>query len=255
MRWPTVRAATEVVPGLYRLLGTLLGVNAYVWHPNAAGGSPDEPVLFDCGWPWLGPHLTTGLVEAGCRPQDIRSIAITHHDLDHTGRLASLQAVSGADVYAHEMEAPRIGQDVWRQLPCQEQRYHPVGNVASVLELRWPCQPSKVTRVICDGDQIPGGWLAVHTPGHTPGHTSYFNPALQVLIAGDALGPTVGRGMRVPHDVYSEDPAQAVQSICKLAELEPKILCFGHGPVLRDAAPDLRRFADALQRRQPRHRS
>jgi len=86
----------------------------------------------------------------------------------------------------------------------------------------------------------------VHTPGHTPGHTAYFHLRHRVLIAGDALGHN-GRGwLRFPMRIYTEDLAAAARSIRKLAGLEPEVICFGHGPVLRDAAGVLRKFAEAL---------
>jgi glyoxylase-like metal-dependent hydrolase (beta-lactamase superfamily II) len=38
-------------------------------------------------------------------------------------------------------------------------------------------------------------------------------------------------------------PARNRDSIRRLAALEPDVVAFGHGPVLRDAAPVLVRFA------------
>ena len=177
----------EVVPGLYRL-ADVRSVNAYVWHPRPEQRAGAEPILFDCGWPWSGRALVSSLAALSCRPTEIKKIAITHADLDHAGRLASLQAVSGAEVIAHPAEAERLTHDTWRALPGNRGAVNLVAGVAGMLSARWPPHPVRATRLVQDGDEIGGGWIAVASPGHTPGHTSYFHPGLRTLIAGDALG-------------------------------------------------------------------
>jgi glyoxylase-like metal-dependent hydrolase (beta-lactamase superfamily II) len=87
---------------------------------------------------------------------------------------------------------------------------------------------------------------AVHTPGHTPGHTSYFQRAQRILIAGDALGYWGGE-LRFPMPIYCENRLLAMDSIGKLAVLEPEIICFGHRGVLYGAATRLREFAWSLE--------
>ncbi len=176
----------------------------------------------------------------------MRAIAITHDDVDHTGRLASLQAVSAAEVIAHELEAPRLARDRWREPPGTTMAFRLIGGVLERFYRRFQHSPVRVSRPVRDGDALPGGWIVVHTPGHTPGHTAYYHPGLHTLIAGDALRSTPGGQLRFPMRIYTEDSAAAAQSIRKLAELEPQVICFGHGPVLRDAAAPLREFAEVL---------
>lgn len=235
----------EIVPGLWRLPG-VQGVNVYVWHPRPDQRGDGEPLLFDCGWPWSGRGLVAGLVALGCRPEEVGSIAITHDDVDHVGRLAALQAVSGARVIAHRLEAARLARDRWREPPGLPGPLNLVAAAADRLYASLPRHPVWVDRVVEDGDELPGGWIVVHTPGHTPGHTAYFHPLGRVLIAGDALGHGGGGRLRFPMRIYTEDQVATAHSIRRLAELEPDVICFGHGPVLRDAAEVLKRFAGAL---------
>ena len=108
--------------------------------------------------------------------------AITHDDLDHTGRLASLKAVSRAEIVAHLMEAPRLASDRWRDPPEGNRASRSVGAFAARLQGPWPHHPVSVSHKVADGQAVSDDWIAVHTPGHTPGHTSYFNPTLRVLI-------------------------------------------------------------------------
>ena len=77
-------------------------------------------------------------------------------------------------------------------------------------------------------------------------YESYFHREIRVLIAGDALGSWGHGRLRLPMAIYTEDAARAACSIRKLTALEPEIICFGHGPVMRDAAEPLRQSAAAL---------
>ncbi len=234
----------EIAPRLYRLAG-LLGVNAYLWRPDD-GADAEGPILFDCGYPWSGRELAAGLEGLGCRPAHIRAIAVTHADFDHIGRLAPLAAAAGAEVLAHEQEAPRITASTWRRLPGSGRSLDPLVLAAPFFYRQWPPRPVRVTRPLRDGEEIGGGWVAVHTPGHTPGHTAYFRPASRTLIAGDALG-SVRRGqVRLPKRVYADDWSAALASVHKLAALEPEIICFGHGPELYGAAEMLHRLTERL---------
>src|SRR5512143_1713981 len=106
----------QIIPGLYRLPG-VDWVNVYLWNPQRGARQDGAPMLFDCGWPWSGRGLSAGLVALGVRPEELRTIAITHDDFDHVGRLGMLYAVSGAAVVAHQMEARRLARDTWRDLP------------------------------------------------------------------------------------------------------------------------------------------
>ncbi len=236
----------EVIPGLYRL-ADIRSVNAYLWRPRSEQRAEAEPILFDCGWPWSGRALVSSLAALSCRPAEIRKIAITHADLDHAGRLASLQAVSGAEVLAHPAEAERLTHDAWRALPGNRGAVNPVAGITGVLSARWPPHPVRAARLVQDGDAIGGGWIAVATPGHTPGHTSYFHPGQRTLIAGDALGSIRQGRMRAPQPMFTENNAGAARSVCRLAELEPEVICFGHGPELYGAAEPLRKLAERLR--------
>ncbi len=237
----------EIAPGLYRL-PSLRGVNAYFWRPGDDTRTDVGPILFDCGHPWSGREINASLSALDCRPAEIRTIAITHADFDHVGRLAALSAVSHAEIVAHAAEAPLLKSDRWRALPGGVRSLDPLILAAVLLYRLWPPQPTTVTRPVQDGEEIGGGWIAVHTPGHTPGHTAYFHPQARTLIAGDALGSVRNGCVRLPKRIYADDWDAAMASVRKLAALEPALICFGHGAVLHDAAVMLDRLADTLAR-------
>jgi glyoxylase-like metal-dependent hydrolase (beta-lactamase superfamily II) len=43
-------------------------------------------------------------------------------------------------------------------------------------------------------------------------------------------------GLHEPPEMFTPDPARNRESMRRLAALEPALVCFGHGPPLRDAA-------------------
>jgi glyoxylase-like metal-dependent hydrolase (beta-lactamase superfamily II) len=233
----------EIVPGLYRVLGNRLdGVNAYLWLSPSDDGS----VLFDCGWPWSGKALATGLRRVRCAPEDLRVIAITHDDVDHSGRLAQLTSVSAAPVFAHSREIPRFERNSWRAVPGRAGPVDVIGIAAWAIYGRYPHVPIHGVQPLAEGDELPGGWVTLHTPGHTPGHASYYQPKYRVLIAGDSVGPAPAGQLRAPQAAYCEDGNLARKSIEKLAALDPEIICCGHGPIILDGGAALQLLASTL---------
>jgi glyoxylase-like metal-dependent hydrolase (beta-lactamase superfamily II) len=235
----------EVLPGLYRLTD-VRGVNAYLWMPRPDHSGIGEPILFDCGWPWSGRDVVASLIALGCQLGDVRTLAITHADFDHAGPLAALADKKRTEIVAHELEAPRLATDQWRTLPGAGASLDPMILASRPAYRLWSPHPVQVTRPIQDGAEIGDGWIAVHTPGHTPGHTAFYRPGSHVLIAGDALGSVRNKQVRLPKRIYAEDWAAALRSVRKLADLEPDVICFGHGRELHQASGLLHALAESL---------
>jgi glyoxylase-like metal-dependent hydrolase (beta-lactamase superfamily II) len=86
-------------------------------------------------------------------------------------------------------------------------------------------------------------------PGHSAGHVAYWRESDRTLVLGDVLNNmdivTGRRGLHEPKRFFTPDPARNRESIRRVAALEPALVCFGHGPPLRDAAA-LTRFAAGL---------
>lgn len=108
----------------------------------------------------------------------------------------------------------------------------------------------RVARVLAEGDEI-GGLRVIETPGHTPGHLSFWGEDDRVLILGDVLfhrNPvTFRKGLTEPFEFATYDRASNLDSARKLASLNPKTICFGHGPPLTDGE-EFRRFVEGLPR-------
>jgi glyoxylase-like metal-dependent hydrolase (beta-lactamase superfamily II) len=107
-----------------------------------------------------------------------------------------------------------------------------------------------VSRRLAEGDEV-AGFTVIATPGHTAGHVSYWRAADRMLVVGDVLANmnflTGLPKLREPPWFFTADPAANRDSARKLAALEPALVCFGHGPPLRDTAKFVR-FVEGLAR-------
>lgn len=225
----------EVAKGVH---GIKLGfVNAFVVATD------DGPVLVDAGMPKRAGKIRQGLREAGHDPDALLHVLVTHHHEDHVGSLAALR--EGTTVYVHPSDAPKVTGDEARPGPFTGPLMKPVISVVRRASGMHHVEPTSVDREVSDGDELPGGIRAVHTPGHTAGHLAFLLGELRVLIAGDAAANM--RKLSTPFPYFTEDMAEAKRSIAKLAELDFDVACFGHGTVLRgEANAAFRRFVDDL---------
>ncbi len=94
-----------------------------------------------------------------------------------------------------------------------------------------------------EGDTI-GGFTVLEVPGHSPGHLAFWREADRLLLVGDVVvnrGLWAGRkGLQQPPPLLTLDPAQNRRSAKRLADLQPKTICFAHGEPERSGS----RFVD-----------
>jgi hypothetical protein len=86
-------------------------------------------------------------------------------------------------------------------------------------------------------------WEIVGTPGHTPGHVSLWQPEHRGLIVGDALSDYDVGWVNLALD-GPDAAATALASLHRMADLEPRVIMPGHGPI--PAEPEAA-FAAALR--------
>ena len=106
-----------------------------------------------------------------------------------------------------------------------------------------------IARQLREGDDIGHGFTVLETPGHSAGHVAFWRESDRVLVAGDVFFnlhlATLRPGLRQPPRAFTPDPVRNRESERRLADLEPSLVLFGHGPPLRDPAA-LRAFTAAL---------
>jgi glyoxylase-like metal-dependent hydrolase (beta-lactamase superfamily II) len=209
-------AILEIVPGVFQMSGFPRNyINSYLVGD----------VLIDAGTRWAQRRLFRQL-----RGRTVRLVALTHCHPDHQGVVRVLCDKLGVPLACHEADVAAV-EGRAAMLP---------DNFILRLGVRcWAGSPCPVSRILRDGDEV-GPFRVIHTPGHTPGHVLYFRDADRLAIAGDVLANLhvlTGRArLREPPRFFSADSEQNRRSLRKLVELRPAIVCFGHGPPLRDPA-------------------
>jgi glyoxylase-like metal-dependent hydrolase (beta-lactamase superfamily II) len=231
--------ARTILPGLHLVFFPRASVNAFLIE--SAGGL----VLVDAGiTKGHGSSILRSAGRLGKQPADIRAIAVTHFHSDHIGNLGSLAASTGAEVYAHPLEAEII------RTGAAYPRGKPVDALSKIFGAMFAplvpkrSEPSPVHHEVDDGAEIPmAGLKVIHTPGHTPGHLSFLWPEHGgVLIGGDVMGNSLGM---LQFSVQYQDFDQAKASLRKLAELDFDKAVFGHGRLVKGKAnAALRRFVE-----------
>jgi glyoxylase-like metal-dependent hydrolase (beta-lactamase superfamily II) len=162
----------------------------------------------------------------------------------NTGSAAALAARIGARIVASRIDTPVIAGE--RQPPPPQLADWEQALFDQVTPNVPPAPPARPDRQVDDGDTL--GWehdaRLIAVPGHTPGSVAAWFERDHVLAAGDAVASHEGRPML---GVFNADPATAIQSFRRLAQLEADLACFGHGePVRGEAGVRLAEVASAL---------
>jgi hydroxyacylglutathione hydrolase len=175
------------------------------------------------------------------RGRSVTLHALTHAHPDHQGASHSICTKLGiplwcGDADAHAMETPG---EIMARMP----RHWLSGSIGRL----WAGPPHPVSRRLREGDQV-GTFTVIETPGHTAGHISFWRESDRALITGDVLcNINIWNGwimLREPEAVFTLDPAQNRRSARRFLPLEPRLVCFGHGPPLRDTG----KFARFIER-------
>lgn len=164
-------------------------------------------------------------------PKDVKYIIITHYHADHTGNVAELRRITGAQVAIHEADADYLAAK--KAIPP----LHGLrGKILNVLLFLWPGEPVDPDILLHDGDTI-FGLECIHTPGHTPGSICLQDRALRVVLCGDALLTKDGK-VSGPPPSATPDMAGAMASVKKISLLDFDILLSGHGIPMRPRASE-----------------
>lgn len=184
-------------------------------------------VLVDAGLP-LHAKKILGELEG----RSIAAHALTHVHNDHAGGSKRVSQTLRIPVWvgAGDAEALRTGKAA----------IAPGRRGASLMAWYGGSPAVEPDRELREGDEVGPGFAVLDTPGHTPGHLSFWRESDRTLVCGDVFFNmnivTTGFGLHQPPDLFTYDPPQNRRSERRLAELEPALVLFGHGPPLRDPA-------------------
>ena len=215
-----------------------------LWGGNVFLLTERKLTLVDTGYNGGAGHVLSEVSRLGYAPSDIANIVITHHHADHVGNLFELKRASQATVFAHPADAPYIDGSLPQPGPARPRW---LSRLLAPMYRLWSAQPAAVDILFKDGDELPilGGTKVLHTPGHTPGSICLFLKPERLIIAGDVLNNRLSLGL--PSKAFSTDMAQNIRAIKRLAALDLRLACFGHGPPLtHDAGAAILNFAQRL---------
>jgi glyoxylase-like metal-dependent hydrolase (beta-lactamase superfamily II) len=190
-----------------------------------------QQALVDSGF--VG-HAEETAAWASAHSDDLALVVNTHWHADHVGGNALLQE-RGVGIAASTPDAQAIAR---RDVGCCLAEYldQPVAAYAVDEPLTDRC-------VLRLGD---ADWEVISTPGHTPGHLSLWQPEERLLVVGDTLSDYdvgwVNRALDGPLAART-----AVGSLQRMADLQPRFVLPGHGPIPADPGAAI---ASALRRAQ-----
>lgn len=266
---PASPEITEVAPAVLRLqlpinFDGLGHVNTYVIEDSSGVAVVDPGLPGRASWR----ALRSRLGDAGIKLSRVHTVIVTHSHPDHFGGAGLLARESGASLVAQSAfttwstrddhgahcsdedtsgatqpvgaeieERPWSRETPWGTRgprPPRRQRVMFWAIHAGLLRSFVPPRPS---RRVDDGDVLSLGgreWFCFHTPGHTLDHLCLYDPAEQVLLAGDHVLPTI-----TPHvpglDGGSDPLATFVASLDKIGAVgEVSTVLPAHGHPFHD---------------------
>ncbi|WET04813.1 MBL fold metallo-hydrolase [Flavobacterium sp. YJ01] len=197
-----------------------------------------EDVLIDAGI-----RSSSGIILKALKDKNITKHALTHAHADHQGSSKIICETLNIPLLCSEPEKEFAENgNVILEYP------NPNHIISKFQKNFWAGKGHSVSQTLKEGDLI-GGFTVIETPGHSRGHLSFFREKDGVLIVGDVLTNmnllTTKVGLHEPPNLFTADKETNRKSILKLALLQPKILCFGHGPVLFDNG-ELEQFKNSI---------
>lgn len=184
-----------------------------------------EDILIDAGI-----RSSTKTILKGINGKKVSTHVLTHAHADHQGSSKAICEHFDIPLWCSLIEKTQAETgNVTIEYPKQNHF------ITKFQKKYWAGEGYKVSRTLKENDTV-GEFKVIETPGHSSGHLSFYREKDGVLIVGDVLVNmnllTTIVGLHQPPDLFTTNKEMNIKSIKKLASLHPKVLCFGHGPVL-----------------------
>jgi glyoxylase-like metal-dependent hydrolase (beta-lactamase superfamily II) len=158
-------------------------------------------------------------------------IVNTHSHEDHIAANAALQAKYSAKVLAHPLALPVLS------APRLKQPLHPYQRIM------WGYPAS--SQGVAVGNMVETEhhrFEIIHTPGHSPDHICLYEPDKGWVFTGDAYIGGLDRALRQDYDVR-----YIIESLKKIAQLDPGLLFPGSGSVRKQPRKEILLKIDYLE--------
>jgi glyoxylase-like metal-dependent hydrolase (beta-lactamase superfamily II) len=197
-----------------------------------------EDVLIDSGIKNSAPYILNSL-----KNKPVTQHVLTHAHADHQGSSKTICETLAIPLLCSEKDkkAAENGNVIFEYS-------NPSHLISKFQQKFWAGQGFPISQTLKEKDKI-GGFTVIETPGHSSGHLSFFREKDGLLIVGDVLTNmnllTTLVGLNEPPTLFTTNKELNRESIKKLISLKPRILCFGHGPVLINNG-ELEKFANKI---------
>ena len=229
----------ELAPGLHALSG--FPPNAFNVYLVETGNGV---VVIDTATRHARRRILRQLGER--RPE---GIFVTHAHRDHAGAMHAVAEATGAPVWASTADADAL----------EGKAPEPIPNPDSLINRifgGWWKDHHPVARRLSEAERV-GSFEVIAFPGHTPGMIGLWRESDRVVLCADTIR-TVNLFTGIPQvgempDAFTLDKAESRRSIRKLAALEARLVCPGHGRALRgdEAVEKVRALAAGLPAEHP----
>lgn len=163
--------------------------------------------------------------------REIEAVLITHAHRDHAGSMHAVANHTGAPVWASAADADALEGRAEEPLPAKHR-----DKLMNRMAAGWWKEHHPVARRLAGGERI-GSFEVVAFPGHTPGMIGLWRESDRTVVCADTMRsvniytglPQLGE---MP-EIFTCDVPESRASIRKLAALEARTVCFGHGRPLR----------------------
>ena len=210
----------EIAPGVHIIpvaSASFMGMYA----PNVYLVVGKEAALIDSGY-YERQAIEARLEYIEClAPLRLGYILVTHPHPDHAGGCRDIREATGAQIVNHSRVA------------VQSEGYEVTADI-----------------LVDDGDTLDIGGIqleVIHTPGHTHDSICFYMREEGILFTGDhilGIGTTV---VAMPHG----DMAQYIDSLEKLLNYPTRLICPGHGPIIKEPERKIKELiAHRLEREQ-----
>jgi glyoxylase-like metal-dependent hydrolase (beta-lactamase superfamily II) len=218
----------EIVRGIHLIDG--VQCNCYLLENNGLS-------LIDTGYPGqTGSILNYMKKKLGRTPSDLKTIILTHCDIDHIGNARNLREITGARIAIHKVEAEYVAGRKTRLGPNParwdiDAVYKAIAGYMGLIKV----QPFEADITVEEEDEL-AGLRVISAPGHTAGSMALYEPDKRILFSGDSMIYT-GKRMHGSPDRVTMNPSAASESFHKLMKMDFDILLGGHGkPLMPDAS-------------------
>ncbi len=222
----------KISEGIYRLPTVLShAVNSFVLIDDDG-----KVVLIDAGLKGSTKKILAALDFIGKRPEDVKSILLSHAHVDHLGGVNRLNSKSHSHVCIHEADEKSAISGI------APKAQSPLARAFSLFDRNM--EKVAIDSTFKDEEILNyrDGLLVVHTPGHTPGHVSFYDKKTGTLITGDALFNMRDK-ISFSLKYFCTDFKLSKISAQRLGDLEVENIGFMHGrEILNDAQTTLREF-------------